>query len=178
MMGLARMERAKPIVGHTLSFTSSRFVFYSNRVPAALAQKVAITLSFTSKTSTKYDALSAATDLLEQFVIAKVHQQRSGATGVNDPGYSFIHDWAETRFQQTGAAGVLRRIGWNGCSAFATKSFGGGDSHRATIPFIPNTARKFPKGYERNAAMRWRSSSSISAGVATVWATSSRNTCR
>ena len=32
--------------------------------------------------------------------------------------------------------------------------------------------------YERNAAMRSRSSPSISAGVATVCATSSRNSCR
>src|SRR5439155_26303865 len=80
----------------------------------------------------KYYALSATANLLEQFVIAEVHQHRNRTTGVMDPGYSFVS--AEARFQQAGAAGLLRRIRWNGCSAFATK-FACCDSHRPAIPF-------------------------------------------
>jgi hypothetical protein len=58
--GLARMERAKSIIGHTLSFTSSRFVFYSNRVPATSAQKVAITLPLASRISTEECVVSSS----------------------------------------------------------------------------------------------------------------------
>jgi hypothetical protein len=78
----------------------------------------------------KYYALSTVSNLLEQFVIAEVHQHRNRTAGVIDPGNNFVR--AETRLQQTRAAGLLRGIGWNSCSAFATKS-GGCDSHRPTI---------------------------------------------
>src|SRR4029077_6366283 len=81
----------------------------------------------------KYHALPAATDLLEQFVIAEVYQRRNRTAGVIDPGYSFVR--AETCLQQTGATRVLRGIRWNGCSAFATE-FHRCDSHRARIPFF------------------------------------------
>ena len=111
----------------------------------------------------KYYALSAAANLLEQFVIAEVHQHRRSAAGVIrlrrsslgscfggvggfggrvDPGYRFIR--AQTRLQQTGAAGVLRGIGCNGCSASATK-FDRCDSHRARIPFIQILHGNSPK---------------------------------
>ena len=102
----------------------------------------------------KYDALSAAANLLEQFVIAEVHQHRRGAAGVIrlrrdyggqiDPGYRFIREQAETRLQQTGAAGMLRGIGRNGCSASATK-FDRFDSHCARISFIQILHGNSPK---------------------------------
>src|SRR6266480_1168128 len=91
----------------------------------------------------KYHPLSAASNLLEQFIIAEVHQHRHWRAGVIrlrrryggqvDPGYRFILGWVESRLQKAGAARVLRGIGRNGCSAFATKC-GGCDSHRAAIP--------------------------------------------
>jgi hypothetical protein len=54
----------------------------------------------------KYYALSAAANLLEQFVIAEVHQHRRGRK--IDICFTLGLDWAETRLQQTGATGVLR----------------------------------------------------------------------
>jgi len=81
----------------------------------------------------KYYSLPTAANLLEQFVIAEIHQHRRGRK--IDIYFTLGLAWAEARFQQTRAAGVLRRIGWNGCSASAAKSFRGGDSHRAAIPF-------------------------------------------
>ncbi|PYL41058.1 MAG: hypothetical protein DMF42_11215 [Verrucomicrobia bacterium] len=71
--------------------------------------------------------------MLEQFVIAEVHQHRRER--VIHIHFMLGLGWAETRLQQTRAAGVLRRIWRNGCSAVATKSFRGVDSHRAAIPF-------------------------------------------
>src|SRR5437899_4464495 len=80
----------------------------------------------------KYYALSAAANLLQQLVIAEVHQHRRRPK--IDIYFTRGLDWAQTRLQQTGAAGLLRGIGRNGCSAFATKS-GGCDSHRVAIAF-------------------------------------------
>src|SRR5439155_6091594 len=80
----------------------------------------------------KYYALSAAANLLEQFVITEIHQKRHRTAGVTAPGYRFVG--AETCLQQAGAAGVLWGIGGNGCSAFATKC-ACCDSHRPAIPF-------------------------------------------
>ena len=80
-------------------------------------------------------AQPAAGNLFEQFVVAEVHQHRRGAAGVGDPGYRFIREQAQTRLQQTRTARLLRGIGRNGCSAFATK-LDRCDSHRARIPFI------------------------------------------
>src|SRR5882724_12971255 len=100
--------------------------------------------------SSKHYALSTAANLFKQLVVAKVHQHRRGAAGVSGPAYRFIRERAETRFQQTGAAGVLRRIGRNGCSAFATKS-GGCDSHRVAIAF---TQIMHGNSHEVTSAMR------------------------
>ena len=127
--------------------------------------------------SAKYYALTAAADLLEQFVIAEVHQRRRA----RDIDIDFT-----LRFASEPRPVSSRHAPQDCCG----ESGGMAAPHlrqnlspvviliARAIAFTSNTARKFPKGYERNAAMRWRSSSSISAGVATVCATSSRNTCR
>jgi hypothetical protein len=90
----------------------------------------------------KYYALSATADLLKQFIIAEVNQHRRGPK--IDIYFTLGLDWAQTRLQQTGAAGVLRRIGRNGCSASATK-FDCCDSHRARILFLQILHGNSPK---------------------------------
>src|SRR5437667_12260701 len=96
------------------------------------ARRISIGSRLALLACTKYYALSAAANLLEQFVITEIHQKRHRTAGVTAPGYRFVG--AETRLQQTGTAGLLRRIRWHGCSAFATK-FACCDSHRPAIPF-------------------------------------------
>src|SRR5438552_7581466 len=84
------------------------------------------------------DALTAAPDFLQQFVIAKIseHFWRTRsllsiqcwhaivAAGVADPGYRFTGEQTEARLQQTGATKFLRRVGENLRAALCT-DFGG-----------------------------------------------------
>src|SRR6266404_8440888 len=74
------------------------------------ARRISIGSRLALLACTKYYALSAAANLLEQFVITEIHQKRHRTAGVTAPGYRFVG--AETRVQQTGTAGLLRRIRW------------------------------------------------------------------
>src|SRR5438128_497551 len=131
----------------------------------------------------KDHALTAASDFLQQFVIAKfghrfdpirieaIARHRRRFTCV----FIFIGKRAKAGLKETRRAETLRRVDQDFRSALSTNSNYAthrGGAARALAPI--GTAQNSVTRYVRNTEIKWRSSSSTSLGMATVLAISSR----
>jgi len=127
-------------------------------------------------------ALAAATNLVQQLVIAKFSRQRRYALsaqamlafGLNGGLLVLIYMRSKP---------ALKKTTWQapcGASAGISSPHVGQIlsariiARRAAL-LLPSYCVKFLRGYARTTEIKWRNSSSISTGVATVWAISSRN---
>src|SRR5439155_19219931 len=146
----------------------------------------------TSLPGTIYNTLATAADLVEQFIIAEVGQRlcairfllitrqwhaftRAGVIPLLRD-YRFAREEIEAGLEEASGAKSLRCVGENLRSALSTKSKYAAHYRRVVHARSPScTARNSITRYDRNTAIKWRSSSSTSLAMATVWLISSRN---
>ena len=134
-------------------------------------------------------ALTAAADFLQQFVIAQVskHLRRSARVPLRAHAAAFAFRSRSAVLSLVHASKPRplsrRQPGQppSGASAGISAPHFGQSLSALIIVGEPLCTpllllRKIPcRGYARTTAIRWRNSSSISPGIATVWAISSRN---
>src|SRR6266566_3122337 len=119
-------------------------------------------------------ALSAATNLFEQLVVAKLHLDSMRlllATVV-------VLERSQSSSEHTHATKSAWRIAKNCRAAFCAHALNFVNLSTQSRSSLLCTDRNFVKGYAWSTEMKWRSSSPTSPGTATVWAISSRNNCR
>src|ERR1700757_2691768 len=133
-------------------------------IKAFLMSPVNHTLTALPTTSSNFNVFSRAT-------LIRLRRDYGGRVA---SGYLSVREQTKTILEKTTWAASFRRVGWDFRPALLAKS-GCADHCRRVARALPVfTASKSIKGYARTTAIRWRNSSSISLGIATVCAISSR----